>query len=187
MADKRKQFMSTRRFIIWGGILLLVCVGGIALYRGFQRGTLTPGDANTIPINANGSQASSGNNNGQVEQYSVGVELSPGQAQLQPVQISPLATGEPLSPEEITLIFSRLPDLLLAPGDQTVFNLPQEALPPPRPGNTIKDVFPPLETGPAPGTVDAGPLQVLRFAPDPEGTHLLVQVRALEPERGSRA
>ena len=168
MADKLKQFFSRYRSMTWGGILLLVCVGGIVLYRWFQRGTLTPGDTNTIPINVNGPQSLIGNGEGQTNPYGLGVELSPGQAQIQPLQISPLATGEPLSLEEIELIFSRLPALLLDSDDQTVFNLPQELLPPPRPGNTIKEPFPPLETGPTPGTVEAGPLQVLRFAPEGE-------------------
>jgi alpha-2-macroglobulin len=168
MADKLRQFFSRHRSLTWGGILLLVYVAGIVLYRGFQRGNLTPYDSNTIPINIDGSQSSTGEGDGQTEQYGLGIELSQGQAQLQPVNTLPLADGIPLSPEEIGLIFSRLPELLLAPVDQTVFNLPQELLPPPRPGNIIKDVFPPLATGSIPSTVDAGPLQVLRFAPEGE-------------------
>jgi hypothetical protein len=84
------------------------------------------------------------------------------------VEAVPLATGEPLSPEEIGLILARLPDLPLAPDEQTEFNFPQEVLPPPRPGNKIQETFPPLETEPTPGTVETGPLQVLRFAPEGE-------------------
>jgi hypothetical protein len=80
----------------------------------------------------------------------------------------PLATGEPLSPEEIELILARLPALPFVPDQQTEFNRPPEVLPPPRPGNTIKETFPPLKAEPTPGTVEAGPLQVLRFAPEGE-------------------
>jgi len=165
MADKLKQLFRRHRSITWGGIIFLVCISGIVLYRWFQRGSLTPGGTNTIPMN-NLPQSLTGVTDSQVDAYGLEVDLGPGQAQLQPVQMSPLADGTPLSPEEIALIFSRLPDLLLAPSDQTVFHLPQELLPPPRPGNIIKEVFPPLETGPIPGTVDASPLQVLRFAPE---------------------
>src|SRR5688572_24373708 len=129
MADKRKQFFSNRRSITWGGILLLACVSGLILYRGFQRGNLTPGGTETIPINNLPSSLTS-NGDSQADEYGLEVGLGPGQAQLQPVQISPLATGEPLSPEEIELIFSRLPDLPFDPDDQTAFHLPQELLPP---------------------------------------------------------
>ncbi|HEU0296851.1 MAG TPA: Ig-like domain-containing protein [Anaerolineales bacterium] len=168
MADKLRQFFSRHRSMTWGGILLLVGIGGIVLYQRFQGGTLTPGDTNTIPINVDGPQSLIGNGEGQTDPYGLGVGLSPGQAQLQQIQTSPLATGEPLSPEEIELIFSRLRDLPIDPDDQTTFQLPLEVLPPPRPGNTIKEPFPPLETGPTPGAVEAGPLQVLRFAPEGE-------------------
>ena len=72
----------------------------------------------------------------------------------------------PLQPEEIEAIFSRLPTL--PPDEQTEFNLPSDVLPPPRPGNTVKESFPLLETEPTPGAVEAGPLQVLRFAPEGE-------------------
>ncbi len=84
------------------------------------------------------------------------------------MEVLPAATGEPLSPEAVGLILSRLPALTPDPDDQTEFNLPQEILPPPRPGNTIQETFPPLETEPTPGAVETGPLQVVRFAPEGE-------------------
>jgi uncharacterized protein YfaS (alpha-2-macroglobulin family) len=168
MANKLKEFFSSHRSLAWGGIFLLVSVGGFFLYKWYSRGPVAPAGTNTIPMNTNGSQPLTSGAEGQTDPYGLGVGLSPGQAQLQPVQTFQLADGVPLSPEEIALIFSRLPALLLAPGDQTDFHLPSEILPPPRPGNTIKEPFPPLETGRTPGTVEAGPLQILRFAPEGE-------------------
>ena len=100
--------------------------------------------------------------------YGVSIKLSDGQPQPETVETLATATGEPLSPEEIELILSRLPALPMLLIEQTEFNLPKEVLPPPRPGNTIKETFPPLETEPTPGTVEAGPLQVSRFAPEGE-------------------
>jgi len=165
MAENRKLWFSSKRSVALTGALLLVCIGGIVLFSKWsQRGGITPGDANTIPIGNNGDTLQSPT----ADLYSIDIELSDGQSQPETVNILPLATGEPLSQEEIRLIFSRLPALTPAPDEQTEFNLPSEVLPPPRPGNTVKETFPPLETGPTPGAVDVGPLQVSRFAPDGE-------------------
>ena len=104
----------------------------------------------------------------QAGKYGMAVGLSEGQPPTQTAIPMPLATGESLSAEEIQQIISRLPTLPPAPDEQTGFNLPQDVLPPPRPGNTIKETFPPLETEPTPRVDEAGPLQVLRFAPQGE-------------------
>ena len=167
MDNKEKNIFSTKRAFILAGILILICAGGIILLsKRFQPGNLIPGSANSIPvvIDTNLPQPSSENS----DKYGIDIELSDGHSQPQTAEALPLATGEPLSQEEITLILSRLPTLMPAPDEQTGFNLPSEVLPPPRPGNTIKETFPPLETEPTPGEVDAGALQVLRFAPEGE-------------------
>ena len=62
------------------------------------------------------------------------IALSPGQAEPQAVERVPLAIGEPLSPEEIERILARLPVLAVDPGDQVELRLPEDILPPPRPG-----------------------------------------------------
>ncbi|MBI5963816.1 MAG: hypothetical protein HY863_10110 [Chloroflexi bacterium] len=170
MTDNRKHVFGTKRGLVLAGIISLVCVGGLVLLsKRIQPGIFTPGDSTTIPIiiNAGGSQSNT-TANGQTDKYSIGIELNEGQAELQTVESQPLAIGEPLSQEEIELILSRLPALTPVPDEQTEFNLPQEVLPPPRPGETIKVTFPSFETEPTPGALEAGPLQVLRFAPEGE-------------------
>lgn len=102
------------------------------------------------------------------EAYNMSIRLSEGQAQPQAFQPLPLATGEPLTADEIDQILSRLPSMPAVPGDQTDFKLPTELLPPPRPGQTIKEQFPVVETAPTPEVGEAGPLKVLRFAPEGE-------------------
>jgi hypothetical protein len=159
------------RFLMLTGILILICAGAIALFsKRFQFGNLLPGHVTSMPITINGgaSQSTAGDSGKQDDKYNISIELSDGQSQPQTVESLPLSTGEPLSAEEIELILSRLPALTSAPDEQTEFNLPQEVLPPPRPGNTIQESFPPLETESTPGVIDAGPLQVLRFAPEGE-------------------
>ena len=93
------------------------------------------------------------------------ITLSDGGAQPQEVVPLPLATGEPLSLEEINNILLRLPPLAIEPDDRQAFKLPEEILPPPRTGETISETFPlpPEETAPE---VAAGPLEVLRYSPE---------------------
>jgi len=165
MDDEQKSAFRTKRFFVFAGIIILVILGGVViLLRRTQTKSTTSGDTNLISIVMDKNQTPTETS----DQYGVDVELSDGQSQPQDVSPLPLATGEPLSPDQIGPILARLPDLSTAPDEQTEFNLPPEILPPPRPGNTIKESFPPLEAGPAPGAVDAGPLQVLRFAPEGE-------------------
>src|SRR5688572_23868543 len=163
MDNKKKNMFSTKRAFVLAGILVLSCASGIILLsKRFQSGNLIPGDINSIPVAIDTNLLSNGNS----DRYGIDLALSDGQAQPQTVEALPLATGEPLSPKEIEAILARLPDLPFAPNEQTTFNLPQEVLPPPRPGNTLKETFPPLETEPTPGAVEVGPLQVSRFAPE---------------------
>jgi hypothetical protein len=109
-----------------------------------------------------------GNSEGSGDEYGIEVDVSEGQAQLQTPVPLPVATGEPLSPQEVEDIFSRLPDLPVSPDEQTDFKYPVVLLPPPRPGITIKESFPPLEFEPTPQVGSPGPLEVLRYAPEGE-------------------
>ncbi len=97
------------------------------------------------------------------------VRLSEGQAQPAAAAALPVTNGEPMTPEQIAEILRRLPDLTGEELDQLDFRLPEELLPPPRPGVTVQESFPPesVEGGAAPG-VESGPLEVLRFAPEGE-------------------
>lgn len=102
------------------------------------------------------------------EDYNVDVGLSEGQAQTESPEPRTVTSGEPLTSEEVAAIFARLPNLPISPEEQTEFNYPVELLPPPRPGETIKEVFPPHEVAPTPEIASAEPLEVVRFAPEGE-------------------
>ncbi len=102
------------------------------------------------------------------EDYSVKVGLSEGQAQTETPEVLTVTTGEPLTSEEIAAIFARLPTLPVSPEEQTEFNYPVELLPPPRPGETIKETFPSHDVLPTPEVVSGEALEVLRFAPEGE-------------------
>ncbi len=167
--DKRwKNILGTNRAFLLVGLLVLISIGGIVLIsKYFQPGSVSQGDPNVIPV-VNGISSQPLGTSIPADKYGIQIQLSNGQSQPQTQEALPLATGEPLSPEEIEVILSRLPTLPVDPDEQTEFHVPSEVLPPPRPGNTIEETFPPLETEPTPEAVEAGPLQVLRFAPEGE-------------------
>ena len=96
------------------------------------------------------------------------IHLSEGQAEFQAAEPVPVAAGELLSAEEIEQILARLPELVTEPEDQLDFRLPDELIPPPRPGETIEQEFPPPPAPVTPDEVASGPLEVLRFAPEGE-------------------
>jgi len=166
--DNKWNFRFGRKstFVLAGFLILFIAGGVVLLSKKLQPQNVSPVGTNSIPVVNNTGQPQTPD--GTSDKYGLDIELSDGQSTPQTVETSPLATGDPLSPEEIGLILARLPDLLLGLDDQTEFNLPKDFLPPPRPGNTIKETFPPLETEPTPTVIDAGPLQVSRFAPEGE-------------------
>ena len=92
--------------------------------------------------------------------------LSEGKALPDNFQTNPLVTGDPLTEAEIAQILARLPELTGEPTDEQDFNLPDELLPPPRPGTTVSQTFPPPPTEAEPPTVPEGPLEVLRYTPE---------------------
>lgn len=100
--------------------------------------------------------------------FGMDITLSEGNPQPQDEIQNPVVSGEPLTPEEMQVIFDRLPELPVDKAEQMEFKLPSDTLPPPRPGVTINEVFPPLMVSPTPGSASAGPLQVLRYAPEGE-------------------
>lgn len=163
MDSNAKPKFNTKRAAVLGGVVILLVITGIVLVSNrFQRQGSNVGDGNSIPIDSGLLQVTPAS----TEKYGIDIQLSDGMSQPQTVDASPHATGESLSPEEIEAILSRLPALPFDAG--TEFNFPSELLPPPRPGNRIEETFPPLETEPTPGAVEAGPLKVLRFAPEGE-------------------
>ncbi len=168
MIEKLKQVFSRNRSVVILGTLVIVCAGGLVLFsRWFQSGIFAPGNGTSVPIDV--TQPSSGDTNMQDDKYKIGVELSDGQSQPESSDAIPPATGDSLSPAEIALILARLPALPINSGQQTEFKFPPEILPPPRPGNKIESSFPPAEIESNSGaTENAGPLQVVRFAPEGE-------------------
>ncbi len=93
--------------------------------------------------------------------------LSDGQAQPDEVTALSVTLGEPLPEEDIALILARLPDLVAEDDDAVDFKLPDEVIPPPLTGETIDESFPPDEEL-QPDVIEAGPLEVLRYAPEGE-------------------
>lgn len=63
-------------------------------------------------------------------------------------------------------VLKRLPDLTPDPNAQVDFNLRPGSLPPPRPGKTLEQPFPPPEAPEVAPEVASGPLKVERFAPE---------------------
>ncbi len=95
------------------------------------------------------------------------ITLSEGSEQPSTVEPVTLAPAEPLAANEVQPILDRLPALETETDDQQDFRLPEERLPPPRPGTTVTETFPATTTGIITNvTVIDGPLEVLRFAPE---------------------
>ena len=97
------------------------------------------------------------------------ITLSEGSEQPAAPDRPAVAPTTPLDEAAVTTLLGRVEELTVEASDQVDFRLPQEVLPPPRPGVTISNTFPPpTDTVSAPVEVAAGPLEVLRFAPEGE-------------------
>ncbi|MBX2803909.1 MAG: hypothetical protein KTR31_39905 [Myxococcales bacterium] len=77
-------------------------------------------------------------------------------------------TGEPLSDSELQSLLGRLPDLHGVDGDRVPFAVRASSPPPPLTGTDVQTPFPPAVEGDGPASVEATPLQVVRFAPEGE-------------------
>ena len=78
----------------------------------------------------------------------------------------PLAETTPLSSEQILGLLNRLPPLQEEEGDVARVRLPDQSLPPPRPGQEVELPFPPPQAQSLPDAQAGAPLAVLRFAPE---------------------
>ncbi|HFQ94562.1 MAG TPA: hypothetical protein ENK32_11165, partial [Anaerolineae bacterium] len=96
------------------------------------------------------------------------VSLSEGQDAPDAVEPIPVVGGEPLSEEEAAQITARLPEMPAEEGDAQDVNLPDDPIPPPRPGKTIDQPFPPPPPETAPPDAASGPLEVTRYSPEGE-------------------
>ena len=100
------------------------------------------------------------------EQDSPPFALSEGQPEWDGGQARPpLAAAKPLAPEQIQALLSRLPPIQEEASDIAQVRLPDQSLPPPRPGQEVELPFPPPQAESLPDTQAGAPLTVLRFAP----------------------
>ncbi len=165
MLSNLRRFISRHRYFAGGALVVLLALGGVLIWRANQPPASIAGQ--TIPLQGGGSTVTIGSSSVGNEASLVSIRLSEGKAHPQAAVSIPLATGDPLSPEEIQQIIARLPNLPVDPATQVEFKLPTEPIPPPRTGETIKQSFPPEETA-APPAVESGPLEVLRYSPEGE-------------------
>ncbi|MFZ1400766.1 MAG: MG2 domain-containing protein, partial [Candidatus Promineifilaceae bacterium] len=165
------------RRLIFGGLaaLLIVIAAGVGIWYFQFRDRPGSGDGFTTPTlrtetaDANagvGLESASFGGSSSSTAASLLISLSEGQSLPDALAANPLVTGEPLTEAEIAQILARLPELTGQPADQLDFNLPDELIPPPRPGSTIEQAFPPPPTDFAPPDVPTGPLEVLRYTPE---------------------
>ena len=163
-----------RRPIIGGLVaLLIIVVAGVGIWYFQLRDQSDGGDGFTTPtlrtetavISGSGIE-SAGFSSPNTTAAALLIRLSEGQALPDELIANPLVTGDPLTEDEIAQILARLPELTGEIADEQPFNLPDELLPPPRPGTTISQTFPPPPTEAESPTVPDGPLQVLRYTPE---------------------
>ncbi|MGD8732818.1 MAG: Ig-like domain-containing protein, partial [Anaerolineales bacterium] len=165
MDANSKNFIRRFGLPIFIVALILAAAGVYFIIRylgvGAGPGTVIPGQVDTSgPSEGGPSMPDEGDSD-------FTITLSEGQEQPVPVEPLPLAIGEMLSEGEISAIIARLPSLILEPDDRSEFRLPDEVIPPPRTGETIEENFPP-EGGTGPVSVESGPLEVPRYAPEGE-------------------
>src|SRR2546428_2907472 len=99
------------------------------------------------------------------EQKGLRFRLSQGVDQPESRPASNLAPATPLSESDTANLIKRLPPIKTKASDEQEFALRERSLPPPRTGKTINIAFPPPTESSAPA-VAAGPLGVVRFAPE---------------------
>lgn len=99
------------------------------------------------------------------------ITLSQGSAMAQSPVTNTIAVSEPLTPEETQALLDRLPPIEADVEDEQAFNLPPDSLAPPTNADTVETTFPagaPEGPGAPPVEVQAGDLEVSRYAPEGE-------------------
>ncbi len=166
MSHNLKRLLSQYRILVAAVIIVLLATFSVFLViRSWQP---SESGGQQIPLDGGISTETGGLSEMGAAVQGVSIQLSAGQAQPQAAEPVLLATGEPLPEYEIEEILARLPALAVESEDQVDFNLAQEPIPPPRTGETITEAFPPPPEAIRPEPVAAGPLQVLRYAPEGE-------------------
>ena len=144
----------------------LAVVGGFFAWRTWLQpivgGTTVP----VAVVNTSGQSGGEVSMGGDSE--TISILLSEGKAQPQDATPVPIAEGEPMTADEIEAVLQRLPGFEGESGDQTDFRLALDPIPPPLTGDTVDEPFPPPEQPVQPDQSEAGPLEVLRYAPEGE-------------------
>jgi uncharacterized protein YfaS (alpha-2-macroglobulin family) len=149
-------------------LIVLILLASAGIFLGIQNWLHIDPDAQPIPIDTSPPTENGGKTEMEDTTMPLPVQLSEGQNQPLADNLLPLATGEPLSDAEIETVLSRLPALPDGDGEAVDFRIAQQPIPPPLTGETIQEIFPPPVQPAPPGQTDAGPLEVLRFAPEGE-------------------
>ena len=95
-------------------------------------------------------------------------QLSAGQSPADAAAQNRVVKATPLAQAALDKLLARLQPLKTQEGDRKTFHMREKSLPPPKTGKTVPQPFPPPQTGPKPDPVAAGPLKVLRKAPEGE-------------------
>ena len=169
-------FSPKGRLVMGAGALVIVLVLAYVAWDRFgsdRDGTVTVPE---LVTDGNGGGDSRVANSVGIAGESVGREgtgrlnfrLSKGQPGQDSFELLAPTEGSPLSLAEIEAVLNRLPSLESEASDQEAFRLPEAVLPPPRPGETVTEAFPPRPAVVGSPEVEDGPLRVLRFAPEGE-------------------
>ncbi len=177
MKSKWQQYLTRPRTWLLALLGVIVTAGlGVGINQAIIRYKLSRPDAMTeIPVvitdPGQGTVVTetafvSGGGDGGNGRAQLTFRLSQGQEEPGTIPRLPVVTGDPLTAEQIQQILLRLPELEAETGDQQDFRLPDELIPPPRPGATVDEPFPPPAPEIAPEAVPSGPLEVLRYTPE---------------------
>jgi alpha-2-macroglobulin len=104
--------------------------------------------------------------NGDTMKNGLQFRLSEGSGQPERQDSATLAPATRLSESETQNVLKRLPPVKAESGDEQDFAMRDRSLPPPRTGKTINVSFPSSEPAPTPEQTVAGPLEILRSAPE---------------------
>ncbi|WP_152974031.1 alpha-2-macroglobulin family protein [Levilinea saccharolytica] len=127
-----------------------------------------PAAPQPVPIESNASQPSGGEALTTQSPSPEPFQVSEGQPQPQPTPTAAPVESQPLEAADVQALLGRLPALVSESGDTQDFRLAQGPLPPPRSGETTAQPFPPSDSPQTAPTVEAGPLEVLRYSPEGE-------------------
>lgn len=96
------------------------------------------------------------------------IRLRESKARARPAGDAAPVKAEVLADAQLRPLLARLPALTEETGDRKSFALRERSLPPPRPGKTVTQAFPPPAPVAAPEVAEAGPLAVTRRMPEGE-------------------